>query len=110
MIGMATANVRPLRRPSESHAAYDRRWKVIWKAELEIGDERLPCTLTDISVTGARINIVQSLTEPDCVSLVLKDCQPISAHIVWHRVGGAGLCFLERQAWILRLLTMSPKG
>ncbi|HVM79914.1 MAG TPA: PilZ domain-containing protein [Stellaceae bacterium] len=110
MLGTAASNIRPLRRPSESHAAYERRWKMIWSAELQVAEAQIPCALVDLSVSGAAISMVEGLADADRVSLIIKKCQPISARVVWRRADRVGLFFLERQPWILRLVTNPPKG
>ena len=108
--GKDSGNIRPLRRPSERHAAFERRWKTNWKAELGLAGARIPCTVIDLSVTGAGVSIGTDLDEGTSVSLLLQDRKPISARVVWHRVGAIGLCFPERQSWIIDLVVHSAKG
>jgi len=97
-------NVRPLRRPCEQHAAWARRWRTSWKAELQAGGAQLPCTVVNMSADGAGLSIDAAAVEGTVVSLILSGTDRIPARIVWRRYGAMGLCFLKRQPGVLALV------
>jgi len=102
-------DIRPLRRPCEHHEAWERRWKTSWKAELLGAGSRLPCTVVNMSVSGAGLSIDGAPAEGSVVSLVLSGADRIPARVVWRRFGAMGLCFLERQPGVLDLVA-NPRG
>jgi len=100
-------NVRPLRCPSEHKAAWARRWKTSWKAEVQAEGERLPCVIVNMSVHGAGLSVDAAPDEGTVVSLVLSGSNQYRARVVWRRFGAMGVCFLERQLGVLDLIAKS---
>jgi hypothetical protein len=98
-------NIRWLRRPENDGSAPGRRWKTDWPAELSSPQGRQSCIVLDISSWGARLRLEAAAEVPERVSLVIDGIGAIPAEIVWRRVDGLGLQFLEQQAWIRRLYT-----
>jgi hypothetical protein len=103
-------NIRPLRRPIGRHAAFERRWKTRREAEVRVADARTPCVVVDMSVNGAGLSIGEPPVEGSVVSLILSDRRPIEARVVWRRVGAVGLCFLQRQPWVVDLVAKSASA
>ena len=92
-------NVRRLRRPAAADNKL-RRLRANWPAELRIKGSRIPCSIVDISSTGAslRIDYVPEADLP--VSLVVDKMSPIAAETAWKKRGQLGIRFLEEQTWV----------
>ena len=101
-------NIRPLRRPN--HAAFERRWKTSWKAELQASETNVSCVVVNISSRGAGLNVSDAPVEGSIISLTLEDCQPIEARIVWRKGNAAGVCFVERQQWVVEVVAVSAQA
>lgn len=97
---MISDNVRQLRRPS---AKAGRRVVVNWAAEVKLQDgPRRPCTILDISKTGARVRLDSVPATLGPVWLLVDDIGPISGTLVWRRRGSIGIRFREDQYWVAR--------
>ena len=103
-------NIRRLRRPEGALSSPGRRWKANWPAELKFHDNRVPCTVLDISSWGAQMEVDATPDEQSRVWLVIDTVGPIAAAVVWRRDQRIGVQFDEQQLWIrrLHLLRLDP--
>jgi hypothetical protein len=76
-------NVRTLRRPGGTSSG--RRFRANWPAELRGGGERFPCTVVDVSSSGACLRIEH----------------PLPAVPTWRKANHLGLRFKTEQLWVL---------
>jgi hypothetical protein len=81
-----------------------RRWNVVWPASFAIEGQTVPCTILDLSLTGARIEgyglrAVSSVTVLEC-----ERFGALSARVKWVRGGKAGLRFERPSAEIMEKL------
>jgi hypothetical protein len=103
---MPQGNVRPLRGITRNNPIFSRRWKTKWAATLQTVAAQWPCTVTDISVAGARLRFDRSPDDESAVvHLFIGNRRAISARVVWCRADSVGLCFVEEQPWILGLIS-----
>jgi hypothetical protein len=95
-------NIRRLRRPAAADNAL-RRLRADWPAELRVKGSRIPCSIVDISSTGASLRI-EYVPEGDIpVWLVVDKMPPIAAESAWRKRHQLGIRFLEPQAWVREL-------
>ena len=101
---MFRGNVRRLRGMAMSNAIFGRRWKTKWAAKLQTGIAQIPCTVVEVSVTGARLRMDSAPDEGSAVSLFIGNEGAILARAVWAHDDLVGLCFIDEQPWILDLI------
>lgn len=84
------------------------RLRTQWRAELACQDGRLPCTIADLSIAGARLSL-GILPEPGArVWLTLPKTPAIPAEVAWRGKTQLGLRFLQAQPWIDRIEAGCP--
>jgi len=55
----------------------------------------LPCTVRDLSATGARVRVEGSVTAPDTFELIIDiDGFEANCQVVWRKANELGVCFL----------------
>jgi len=87
-------DTRPKETPSERR--HDARERTFLQARLIFGHGALstPCTVTQLSATGARLTLPEGVTLPDHFELAIPQrgihCQ---ARIIWRRDAQAGVAF-----------------
>jgi hypothetical protein len=97
-------NVRHLRRLIGHHNAEGRRHSADWPAELRFPHARLPCTVVDISSSGASVRIGTLPQDVSSLWLIVGSMRPIAGALVWRRRERVGLRFLQEQQWVVDLL------
>lgn len=95
-----SSNIRTLRRPANVGSSAGRRLRANWPAKIKAGPTRSPCTLIDVSSTGACIALDRAVEEDVPFWLTIEKMAPISATIVWRKGCHVGLRFLDEQQWI----------
>ena len=95
-------NVRRLRRPATANAAL-RRLRANWPAELRVKGSRIPCSIIDISSSGASLRIEYVPDGDVPVWLVVDKRPPIAAETAWRKRQQLGIRFLEQQDWVREL-------
>jgi hypothetical protein len=94
------SNVRRLRRPATEASSITRRLRANWRAELRVKGSRVPCSVVDISGTGANLRI-DYVPEGDVpVWLVVENMAPIQAEAAWRNKQNLGVRFLQEQGWV----------
>ncbi len=87
-----------------------RRWNVMWPATLEIEGRALPCTILDLSRTGAR---VEGLGLRDTKAVAKLQCEQfgtLEVSVKWARGTKAGLRFARPSAEIMEILQKVVPG
>ena len=92
-------NVRALRRPAG--ASSGRRFRANWPAELRGGGVRVPCTVVDVSSSGACLRIEQALPKRTQFWLIVEKVPPIPAVPTWRKANHLGLRFKTEQLWVI---------
>ncbi len=87
-----------------------RRWNVVWPASFVVEGQEYPCTILDLSRTGARIEgyglrMVTSQTTLRCEHL-----GSLEARVKWVRGNKAGLRFERLSAEIMEILQRVVPG
>ncbi len=70
-----------------------RRMAIQWQTTLLQGDTRRPCTIVDVSRSGARIRLAQPIAPRTRITLLDDRVGPIEASVVWCRGDMAGIAF-----------------
>ena len=81
-----------------------RRWNVVWPASFAIEGQIFPCTILDLSTTGARI---EGYGLRAVSSATVLECEKFGALVMrvkWVRGGRAGLRFERPAAEIMEIL------
>jgi len=77
-----------------------RRLHANWPAELRVKGARVPCSIVDISSSGASLKI-DHVPEGDVpVWLVVHNMAPIQAETAWRKKHLLGVRFIEEQNWV----------
>ena len=93
-------NVRTLRRPAGTSSG--RRFRANWPAELRGGGVRVPCTVVDVSSSGACLRIEQqALPKRTEFWLIVEKVPPIPVVAAWRKANHLGLRFRTEQQWVL---------
>lgn len=71
------------------------RKRVLWAAQLALGDKHYDCVVVDLSLGGARIHFAEPLTMGELVTLILDGHGAIRAEIVWQEEHSTGLRFVD---------------
>ncbi len=70
------------------------RVRVMKPAKIEYGGDKYPCTVRDISTTGAALDFADRIRIPDAFTLVLPEDQlKLPCHVVWRRDYRVGVAF-----------------
>lgn len=72
-----------------------KRMAIHWPTTLLEGDRRRPCTIVDISRSGACIHLVEPIAPRTRVTLLDDRVGALDAEVVWCRGNVAGLHLLE---------------
>jgi hypothetical protein len=72
-----------------------KRMPIHWPTTLLEGDRRRPCTIMDVSRTGARIHLVEPVPPRSRITLLDDRVGALEAIVVWCRGNIAGVNFLE---------------
>src|SRR5688572_3258368 len=89
--------IRPSRRDG-------RRWNVMWPATLVMEGRTFPCTILDLSHSGARLGGYGQGGAGATVQLQCEQFGSLGATLQWVRGGGAGLLFHKSPAEIVQIL------
>ena len=81
-----------------------RRWHVMWPALIVGGDERFPCTILDISESGARVESIWGPLPKLPLKLQCERFGTLNGRLSWARGKTAGLCFDLSPAEVVKLL------
>jgi PilZ domain-containing protein len=70
------------------------RYRVAKAAIIEVGGAKIPCSIFDLSVTGAALDISNLVYIPAHFTLVVKDDGlRLHCHVVWRRPFRIGVAF-----------------
>lgn len=81
-----------------------RRWNVVWPAIIAIEGQTFPCTILDLSHTGARIEGHGLRPASSVTTLECDKFGALAARVKWVRDGKAGLRFERPSAEIMEKL------
>lgn len=81
-----------------------RRWNVMWPATLTIEGQEFPCTILDLSESGARIEARGVHYGPSLAKLQSERFGCLEARVQWARGAEAGLHFESEPATVLERL------
>lgn len=88
---------RPNRRRS-------RRCSIMWPATIDDGKRSKPCTITDLSERGARLEMPSAVMPRSRVRLLCERFGELHGVVVWCKGSTAGLRFSLPTADVMRLL------
>lgn len=94
---MGYENMRPSRRNG-------RRWNVMWPATIVVEGRTYPCTILDLSRSGARLGSYGQGCAGAPVQLQCGQFGTLTAKLQWVRGGGAGVRFEKPPAEIIEIL------
>jgi hypothetical protein len=94
-------------RPSRGNG---RRWNVMWPATLVIEGRTYPCTILDLSHSGARLGGYGQGGARAAVQLQCGQFGSLGATLQWVRGGGAGVRFDKSPAEITDILRKVVPG
>jgi hypothetical protein len=94
------SNVRRLRRSATKSESPLRRLRANWPGELRVKGARVPCSIVDISSTGANLKIDHVPDGDVAVWLVVENMAPIQAETAWRSKQHLGVRFIEEQKWV----------
>jgi hypothetical protein len=70
------------------------RYRVVKPAKIEFGREKISCTILDLSITGASLQLSDSLPIPATFTLVVpKDGLRLICNVAWRRDFRMGVAF-----------------
>jgi hypothetical protein len=69
------------------------RHKVRWWAQIEVGTERFPCTVSELSQSGARVSVAQPVLAMERVRLELPPFGDFDGKVAWSSDGVVGIQF-----------------
>lgn len=81
-----------------------RRWNVVWPASIAIEGQIFPCTILDLSTTGARIEGYGLRAVSAAITLECGKFGALAARVKWVRGGKAGLRFERPSGEIMEKL------
>lgn len=87
-----------------------RRWNIRWDATVTTGDTTKPCIVTDLSETGARVELIGALPKGTRIKLTCDRFGELHGVIMWCRGLSAGIRFNLSAAEIARTLTPIVPG
>lgn len=87
-----------------------RRWNIRWDALVTTGDTTKPCIVTDLSETGARVELIGALPKGTRIKLTCERFGELHGVVMWCRGLTAGLRFNLGAAEIARILTPIVPG
>ena len=87
-----------------------RRCNILWAAAIVQGDVTKPCTITDLSETGARLDLIGPIPRGSRVKLMCENFGELHGVVAWCNGLAAGMRFNLSPAEIARLLTPIVPG
>ena len=75
----------------------DYRLKVRWWAQIVVGMDRFPCTISDLSQGGARARVAQPVITMEPVRLQMPPFGDFEGRIVWSSDGVIGIQFAAEE-------------
>jgi hypothetical protein len=70
------------------------RYRVMKAARIEYGNNKIACTIRDLSTTGAALELSDRSKIPDTFTLVMPDDGlKLLCHVVWRREFRIGIAF-----------------
>lgn len=87
-----------------------RRCNIMWPASIHEGGRDRPCTITDLSEKGARLDLPSPLRPHSRVKLLCERFGELHGVVVWCKGTAAGIRFNLPAADIARLLTPLVPG
>ena len=87
-----------------------RRWNIRWDSLIETGDQTKPCVITDLSDTGARLELIGQVTKGARIKLTCDRFGELHGVVMWCRGLTAGIRFNLGAAEIARILTPIVPG
>ena len=70
------------------------RYRIAKPATIEVGGAKIPCTIFDLSITGAALDVSNLVHIPANFTLVVKeDGLRLHCHVVWRRPFRIGAAF-----------------
>jgi hypothetical protein len=81
-----------------------RRWNVLWPATLVYEHNEYPCTITDISEMGARIETFGADVGPSLIVLRCDRFGSLEGRVQWRRGAKAGIRFYQPASEVQRRL------
>ncbi|MGZ5870531.1 MAG: PilZ domain-containing protein [Bradyrhizobium sp.] len=70
------------------------RYRVMKRAQIEHGGDKIACTIRDLSITGAAVEVSDATGVPEKFTLVVsEDGLKLPCHVVWRREFRIGVAF-----------------
>jgi PilZ domain len=69
------------------------RKRVLMSGAIEVAGSTISCLISNLSISGAALEISNHLDPPDRFNLVFKDGTNISCHVIWRRDEQIGVAF-----------------
>jgi hypothetical protein len=70
------------------------RYRAVKVAKIEWGCEKIPCTIRDLSVTGAAVELSDQVETPATFTLIVpEDGLKLMCNVVWRRGFRIGVAF-----------------
>jgi hypothetical protein len=73
------------------------RWRVRWWAQIEVGTDLLACTVSDLSVSGAKIQTSRPTTFDEPVRIALPPFGEFKGEVIWTRDDHIGVRFADEE-------------
>lgn len=87
-----------------------RRCNILWAAAVAHGDVTKPCTITDLSETGARLDLIGPIPKGTRIKLICERFGELHGVVMWCNGLTAGLRFNLGTAEVARLLSPIVPG
>ena len=87
-----------------------RRWNIRWDSLIVENASTKPCVITDLSETGARLELIGSVPKGARIKLVCERFGELHGVVMWCRGNLAGMRFNLGAAEIARILTPIVPG
>jgi PilZ domain len=70
------------------------RYRINKPAKIDCGSEKIPCTIRDLSITGAALEIPDKIKIPETFTLIVpEDGLELPCSVVWRRDFRIGVAF-----------------
>lgn len=94
---MADASLMPLLSERDPHdlRRRHRRVSLLWSAQVTSAEGESPCTILNLSASGARIRLAGSVSCPDSIELESPRLGACAGRVVWRRGQMLGIAFHE---------------
>ncbi len=87
-----------------------RRWNVMWPASFEVDGQVFPCTILDLSRTGARIDGPPLRATQRVAKIKCEQFGELDVSVKWARGTKSGLRFARPSAEIMEILQRVVPG